>query len=113
MKREAQQLSGGQLTSFIILKLQQYYERSPAFMMIFNVDSRTNTVDKAQQAIGILTHTTSTAFRSQSDFLDVRTFAVISTTRTSMNGIYLRFIYGKGVGRRRICEPAARGERGN
>jgi hypothetical protein len=50
MKREAQQLSGGQLTPFIILKLQQYYERSPAFMAVFDVDSRMNSVDNAQQS---------------------------------------------------------------
>jgi hypothetical protein len=36
MKRETQQLSGGQLTQFIIIKLRQYYERSPAFMAVFN-----------------------------------------------------------------------------
>jgi hypothetical protein len=38
MKREAQQLSGGPLTQFIIIKLRQYYERSPAFIAVFNVD---------------------------------------------------------------------------
>jgi hypothetical protein len=113
MKREAQQLSDGQLTQFIIIKLRQHYERSPAFMAVFDVDNRTNTVDKAQQAIGVLTHHQQSLSVTKRFSRRIRTFAVILPTRTSMCEIYLGFIYGKGVGRRQICEPAARDERGN
>jgi hypothetical protein len=50
MKREALQLSGGQLTQFIMLMLQQFYKRSPLFMAIADVDSRTISVEKAHQS---------------------------------------------------------------
>jgi hypothetical protein len=50
MKREAEQRSGGQLTQFISLILQQFYKRSPAFMAIADVDSISDSVDNAQQS---------------------------------------------------------------
>jgi hypothetical protein len=88
MKREALQRSGGQLSQFIIIMLQQFYEHLPAFMAVSDVDSRMNSVDNAQQSdrLVLAHHQQSLSVSKRSS--DVRTFAAVLPTRTSMSGIY-------------------------